>query len=108
MFRITQIVPKNGFSETELLQLAAVVESQSNHPIAQSIREAYRGDITPVSDYQEISGHGVRAKVNNQAIRAENDALLHANAIDHDLCKVDRTVVHLAVDNLYAGYIIIR
>jgi Cd2+/Zn2+-exporting ATPase len=107
VFRITQIVPKNGFSEAELLRLAAVVESQSNHPIAQSIREAYRGDITPVSDYQEISGHGVRAKVNNQVILAGNDALLHANDIDHDLCEVDGTVVHLAVNNLYAGYVII-
>ena len=58
VFRITQIVPKNGFSETELLRLAAVVESQSNHPIAQSIREAYRGDITPVSDCQEIRDTG--------------------------------------------------
>ncbi len=107
VFRITQIVPKNGFSEAEFLRLAAVVESQSNHPIAQSIREAYRGDITPVSDYQEISGHGVRAKVNNQVILAGNDALLHANDIDHDLCEVDGTVVHLAVNNLYAGYVII-
>ena len=107
VFRITQIVPEKGFSEAELLRLAAVVESQSNHPIAQSIREAYHGNITPVSDYQEISGCGVRAKVNNQVILAGNAALLHANAIDHDLCKVDGTVVHLAIDNLYAGYIII-
>lgn len=107
VFRITQIVPEKGFSEAELLRLAAVVESQSNHPIAQSIREAYHGNITPVLDYQEISGCGVRAKVNNQVILAGNAALLHANAIDHDLCKVDGTVVHLAIDNLYAGYIII-
>ena len=107
VFRITQIVPEKGFSEAELLRLAAVVESQSNHPIAQSIREAYHGNITPVSDYQEISGYGVRAKVNNQVILAGNAALLNANAIDHDLCKVDGTVVHLAIDNLYAGYIVI-
>ena len=107
VFRITQIAPKKGFSKAELLRLAAVVESQSNHPIALSILEAYHGEITPVSDYQEISGCGVRAKVNNQVILAGNDALLHANAIEHDLCKVDGTVVHLAIDNLYAGYIVI-
>jgi len=107
VFRITQIAPKKGFSKAELLRLAAVVESQSNHPIALSIQEAYHGEITPVSDYQEISGCGVRAKVNNQVILAGNDALLHANAIEHDLCKVDGTVVHLAIDNLYAGYIVI-
>jgi Cd2+/Zn2+-exporting ATPase len=107
VFRITQIAPQKGFSKAELLRLAAVVESQSNHPIALSILEAYHGEITPVSDYQEISGCGVRAKVNNQVILAGNDALLHANAIEHDLCKVDGTVVHLAIDNLYAGYIVI-
>jgi Cd2+/Zn2+-exporting ATPase len=109
VFRVTEIVPKNSFTEEELLRLAATVESHSNHPIAQSIQEAYDDDVNAaaVEDYKEISGRGICATVENRVILAGNDALLHENAIDHDICKVNGTVVHFAVDNRYAGYIVI-
>lgn len=109
VFKVTQIVTKNGFSESELLTLAANAESHSSHPIAQSIREAYGQPIDNlgVTDYEEIAGHGIRANVNHQIVLAGNDRLLHRGNIDHDTCNVEGTVVHLAVDQRYAGYILI-
>lgn len=108
-FKVTQIVTKNGFSELELLALAAQAEANSNHPVAQSIREAYSQPIneSEVSDYEEIAGHGIRARVQNKIVLAGNDRLLHRENIDHDTCNVAGTVVHLAVDGRYAGYILI-
>ena len=109
VFKVMEIVPKNGFTQKGLLSLAAEVESQSNHPIAQSIREAYGGtiDSSKIGDYKEITGYGIRAKVQNRVVIAGNDSLLHRENIAHDVCDVDGTVVHLAVDTLYAGYIVI-
>jgi Cd2+/Zn2+-exporting ATPase len=109
VFKVAQIVPQNGFSQSELMAIAAKVESQSNHPVAKSILEAYGGkiDSSDVTDYEEIAGHGIRAKVNNQIVLAGNDRLLHRENIAHDVCNAEGTVVHLAVDNRYAGYILI-
>ncbi|UBF24346.1 cadmium-translocating P-type ATPase [Kovacikia minuta CCNUW1] len=108
-FKVTQVVTKNGFSESELITLAAKAESHSNHPVALSIREAYAQPIaeSEVTDYEEIAGHGIRATVQNQVVIAGNDRLLHREKIDHDTCDVAGTVVHLAVDGRYAGYILI-
>jgi Zn2+/Cd2+-exporting ATPase len=77
-FKVTQIVAQNGFAESELLQLAANVEVHSNHPVAASIREAYGQtlDATIVTDYAEIAGHGIRAKVQGKVVLAGNDRLL--------------------------------
>ncbi|MEG4850578.1 heavy metal translocating P-type ATPase [Microcoleus sp. B5-D4] len=109
VFKVAQIVPTNAFSQTELMEIAAKVESQSNHPVAKSILEAYgrKIDSSDVKDYAEIAGHGIRAKVNNQIVLAGNDRLLHRENIPHDVCNAEGTVVHLAVDNSYAGYILI-
>ena len=109
VFKVAQIVPANGFSQTELMAIAAKVESQSNHPVAKSIMEAYGGkiDSSDVKDYEEIAGHGIRAKLNNQIVLAGNDRLLHRENIAHDVCNAEGTIVHLAVDNRYAGYILI-
>lgn len=108
-FKVTQVVTKNGFSESELLTLAAKAESHSNHPVALSIRAAYAQPIadSEVTDYEEIAGHGIRAVVQNQVVIAGNDRLLHREKIDHDTCDVAGTVVHLAIDGRYAGYILI-
>jgi Zn2+/Cd2+-exporting ATPase len=109
VFRVTQIVPHNGFKKTEILHWAAAVEYHSNHPIAQSIRQAYNGTIdeSEITDYSEISGHGVQAQVNSSVVLAGNDRLLHREHIAHDTCHVEGTVVHVAVDGTYAGYLII-
>ena len=116
VFQVTQIAPYNGYSEKEVLTTAAIAESQSNHPVARSIVEAYdnrigASDITltnsDVTDYEEIPGHGIRAKVRGMEVFAGNDRLLHKANIDHDTCNVEGTVVHLAIDGKYAGYILI-
>jgi Cd2+/Zn2+-exporting ATPase len=108
-FKVTQIVPSNGWSEDTLLALAAQAESQSNHPVAQSIRDAYAKpvDSAQVQAHEEIAGHGIRAQVGNQVVLAGNDRLLHRENIPHPRCEIEGTVVHLAVDNRYAGYIVI-
>lgn len=109
VFKVSQIVPKNGMTEPELLAIAAQAESHSNHPVAQSIRDAYgeKIDTSQVKDYEEIAGHGIRAQVQNRVVLAGNDRLLHRENIAHDVCHADGTTVHLVVDNLYRGYIAI-
>jgi Zn2+/Cd2+-exporting ATPase len=109
VFKVTQVSPYNGFTEAELLKLAAEAESNSNHPIAKSIREAYGQPIDPstITDYTEIAAHGIMGTVENRQVFAGNDRLMHRENIEHDTCNVEGTVVHLAVDQRYAGYIVI-
>ena len=109
VFQVTQISPYNSYSEKEVLTMAAIAESQSNHPVARSIVEAYDGAMTEsdVTDYEEIPGHGISAKVREMSVLAGNDRLLHREHIEHDTCNVEGTVVHLAIDRKYAGYILI-
>lgn len=108
VFKVVQIVPKNRFTTQQLLELAAAVELHSNHPVAQSIREAYGKEIdAPIEAYEEIAGHGIRALVEDRLVIAGNDRLLHRENIKHDACDVEGTVVHVAVDRVYAGYILI-
>ncbi|MFH1241566.1 MAG: heavy metal translocating P-type ATPase [Pseudomonadota bacterium] len=108
-FKVTQVVPGNSFSREELLSPAAQAEAQSNHPIAQSILEAYGQAVSPlaVEHYMEIPGHGVRAVVGGKVVMAGNDRLLHRVGVEHEVCRVDGTVVHVVVDDRYAGYIVI-
>jgi len=110
-FKVTDVVPANDFDEVSLLLLAAQAEAQSNHPIAQSIREAYEQplDTSSVKEYREISGHGVSARINGNLVMAGNDKLLHREGIQHDeeACCVEGTIVHVSVNRKYAGYIVI-
>ncbi|KJH69530.1 heavy metal translocating P-type ATPase [Aliterella atlantica] len=109
VFKVTQTVSRNGFAQAELLKLAAAAELNSNHPIAKSIREAYGKPIdeSTISDYTEIAAHGIQAKIENRVVLAGNDRLMHRENIAHDTCNVEGTVVHLAVEGTYAGYIAI-
>jgi Zn2+/Cd2+-exporting ATPase len=109
VFKATQVSPYNGFTEAELLRLAAKAEANSNHPIAKSIREAYGQpiDASTITEYTEIAAHGIQATVENRQLCAGNDRLMHRENIEHDTCNVEGTVVHLAVDQRYAGYIVI-
>jgi Cd2+/Zn2+-exporting ATPase len=108
-FQVSEVVTHNGLSQAQLLELAAHAGSQSNHPVAQSIRQAYGQAVNPaaVEAYEEISGHGIRARVKGRTVLTGNDRLLHREAIPHDVCVVDGTVAHLAVDGEYSGRILI-
>ena len=109
VFKVTEIVPYNGFKQDDLLRIAAETEANSNHPIAKSIRTAYNRPIdeSNISNYTEIAAHGIQATIEGKLVLAGNDRLMHRENITHDTCNVEGTVVHLAVDRIYAGYIII-
>ena len=108
-FKVLDVAASNGFHRDEILKYAAHAESHSNHPIAESIREAYGGTLDPssVSEYQEIPGYGIKAKVNKRSVLVGNDRLLHEENIDHDICDLKRTAAYVVIDRLYVGYIII-
>ncbi|MDD3064134.1 MAG: heavy metal translocating P-type ATPase, partial [Massilibacteroides sp.] len=108
-FKVSEVVTSNGFSKEEILEYAAYAETNSNHPVAKSISEAFAKDIEKqrIKQVEEISGHGIKAVVDNKTVLAGNDKLLHKENIDHPVCNVDGTVVHIAIDTVYAGYLII-
>lgn len=104
-----QEIHAEGISEQELLKLAAYAESYSNHPISLSLKRAYNKNIDndKISDIEEIPGHGVSAKVEGKNVLAGNIKLMEKNNISYDKAELGGTVVHVAVDNVYAGYILI-
>ena len=108
-FEVVRTAPKGGFGREELLRLAALAESHSTHPIARSIRAAYGGDIDDdaVTDVREEKGFGVVAQADTRRIIAGSERLLIREGIDYDEYEVEGTVVHVAVDGVYAGYIVI-
>lgn len=108
-FKVTEIVTSNGFSASEILEFAAYAESSSNHPIAKSITEKFdrKVDFSRIKKVDEISGFGIRAIIDGKTVFAGNDKLLHKENIQHPVCEVEGTVVHIAIDSKYSGYIII-
>ena len=108
-FKVAEIISANGFKEADILKYAAYAEANSSHPIAKSILDAYDNKIkqSEISDVNEISGHGIKAKVNGDEILIGNDKLLHQENIVHDKCDIEGTVVHVSVNRKYAGYIVI-
>lgn len=108
-FKVTEIKPTEGFAQEELLELTAYAELHSNHPIADSIREAFGGELTErrLDDYEEVSGHGVRAKIEGRTVLAGNAKLMTAEHIAFAADAQTGTVVHVAVDGAYAGYLVI-
>ncbi|WP_456397798.1 heavy metal translocating P-type ATPase [Palaeococcus sp. (in: euryarchaeotes)] len=109
VFKVTKIETRNGFTEEEIIRFAALAEAHSNHPIAKAIKDAYDKKINEmeVLGYEEIAGHGVRARIGDVEIMVGNDRLLHRFEIGHDTCHVKGTVAHVVINGKYAGYIII-
>ncbi|MDF0727876.1 heavy metal translocating P-type ATPase [Cytobacillus sp. S13-E01] len=109
VFKVTDIVPKSDMTEGNLLEYAALAESYSNHPIAQSILATYGKEINKdeIASYDEIAGHGIKIEVNGKTILAGNKKLMHKEAVLFKEADVIGTMVHLAVDGEYAGYIVI-
>ncbi|HEY8395058.1 MULTISPECIES: heavy metal translocating P-type ATPase [Thermaerobacter] len=109
VFKVVEVTPFNGFSRDRVLELAAHAEAFSSHPIAASIAEAYGRAVerSRVAGYEEVAGHGVRARVDGQLVVAGNDRLLHREDIPHETCEAEGTVVYVAVDGVLAGRIVI-
>lgn len=93
----------------QLLEYATLAESYSTHPISKSLQKAYGKpvDKTRIKDVKEISGHGVIAKINNITVMAGNDKLMKKFNISYVDCHSIGTIVHIAIDNKYAGHILI-
>ena len=98
-----------AMEERKLLEYAALAESASSHPISKSLQKAYGKELdrSRVTEVQEISGHGVLAKVDGISVAAGNDKLMARLGIAAVPCHQVGTVIHLAVDGAYAGHILI-
>ena len=112
IFEVKEVVSHNGVTKEELLEFAAAAESQSTHPIADSIKKAYQqtgSDLDPtlIRDHTEFAGMGVTATYGEHSIMVGNDSFMHQNNVDHPLCDFDDTVVQVVVDGTFAGYITI-
>lgn len=107
-FEVTEIAPV-GVESNELLRLAAYVESYSSHPISKSIKSAYGEEIdnAKISDVNEISGNGVLAVVDGKKVAAGNSKLMDKLGVEYTACSKVGTVVYVAVDGKYCGYILI-
>ena len=115
VFEVTEIRPDAGWqaggedAKAKLLEYAAYAESYSNHPISKSLKEAYgqEPDKTKVTDVEEIGGHGVTAVVNGVKVAAGNAKLMRKLGLRYEENTGIGTVVHMAVDGVYAGFILI-
>ncbi|MDR2855373.1 MAG: cadmium-translocating P-type ATPase [Methanomicrobiales archaeon] len=109
VFKVTSIQPSNKLTKSKLLELAAKAEAFSNHPIALSILQAYGGDVhkSLLSEYKEIAGHGVSVKSGDKTILAGNYKLMNLMGISCEESQNIGTKVYVAVDNLFAGCIVI-
>ena len=99
----------NNISEDELLELAALVEAHSTHPISRSIMKAYgkTPDLSRVEEVKEISGHGIVAKVDGREVAVGNGKLMSSLGMESADCHEVGTIVHVAVDGAYEGHILI-
>ncbi|TJX14567.1 cadmium-translocating P-type ATPase [Tissierella creatinini] len=109
VFQVTEINPSVGFESDELLEMAAYAESYSNHPIAVSILKAYNKavDKSLVDKYEEIAGNGIKAVINGSEILAGNPKLMDGEKIEYKGVESIGTIIHLALDKEYAGYLVI-
>ena len=109
VFEVIDVIPSEGFNKKEVLVAALCAQNLSNHPIAQSIKKTYQklAHNHTISEYEELSGLGVRAVCDSHEIIAGNDKILHAFNIAHDTCYVQGSVVHIVRDKQYLGYILI-
>ncbi|OWA37403.1 cadmium-translocating P-type ATPase [Saccharibacillus sp. O16] len=108
-FKVTDILPAEGWEKDQLLETTAYAELHSNHPIADSIRESFGSELDErrLDDYEEVSGHGIRAKIDGQAVLAGNAKLMTSAGIMFPQDEQVGTVVHIAIDGVYAGRIVI-
>ena len=109
VFEVTRITPAEGFDEGRLLELAALAESASSHPISKSLQKAYGQELdrSRVGQVEERSGAGVVAEVDGKSVAAGNDKLMNQLGVAFQESDEPGTVVHISVDGVYAGQILI-
>lgn len=108
VFEVTKIEAKN-ISKDQLLEKTAMAEAFSNHPISKSLKEAYGKpiDTSVVTDVQEISGHGIKATVSGTEVHVGNQKLMASIGIQVEEIREPGTIIHVAMDGNYCGYILI-
>lgn len=108
VFNVTAVHP-DTCSQEQLIELAALAEAYSRHPIARSLQEAYGKEIdrSRISRVQEISGKGIQALIDGKEICAGNDKLMDSIGVKWHPCHRVGTTVHVAIDGVYAGHIVI-
>ena len=108
VFEVTG-VHHSEMEEVKLLEYAALAECASSHPISKSLQKAYGREIdrSRVSDIEEISGHGIMAKVDGHTVAAGNSKLMRKLGISYQDCHSVGTIIHMAIDGKYAGHIVI-
>ena len=108
-FKVVGIHPENGVTGDALVEAAALAERWSKHPISLSIKNAYGKDIDPsrVTDVQELGGHGVTAKVDGKTVAAGNARLMAKLGLTVSEITEPGTIVHVAMEGRYAGYLLI-
>ena len=108
VFEVQQVKPI-GISEQELLKVAAYAENYSNHPISKSLKRAYQEEIDEkqIQNYEELSGLGIIAKIGEKDIWVGNDKLMQEKQITFEKCNEVGTVLYVAIEGKYAGYIVI-
>ena len=108
-FKVTGVHPADGISGEQLVEAAALAESWSKHPISMSIKAAYGREIDPsrVTDVEELGGHGVTAKVDGKTVAAGNARLMERLGLTAPAVSETGTIVHVAIDGKYAGYLLI-
>ena len=108
-FKVTGVHPVDGISGEQLVEAAALAESWSKHPISMSIKAAYGREIDPsrVTDVEELGGHGVTAKVDGKTVAAGNARLMERLGLTAPAVSETGTIVHVAIDGKYAGYLLI-
>ena len=108
-FKVTGIHPAEGTAEDALVEAAALAESWSKHPISLSIKAAYGKDLDAgrVTDVQELGGHGVTARVDGRTVAAGNARLMEKLGLTIPAVTGTGTIVHVAIDGKYAGYLLI-
>ena len=108
-FKVVGVHPENGVTEVELVEAAALAESWSKHPISLSIKNAYGKEIDAnrVTDVQELGGHGVTAKVDGKTVAAGNARLMAKLNLSAPEVTEPGTIVHVAIEGKYAGYLLI-
>ena len=96
-------------SEDELMKFASIAEANSNHPIAKSILKYYdkQIDLNKIEEYEEIAAHGIKVKYENSTVLAGNEKLMKANNIKIERSTEIGTIVYVAVNNKFVGYIVI-
>lgn len=108
VFEVSDIASKD-LPDEQVLEYAALAESFSSHPISKSLQKAYKKPIDQnrVTEVEEISGHGVTAKVDGVPVAVGNDKLMRSLGLSYDTCDKIGTIVYVAVNGKYEGYILI-